>query len=159
MIADVFSTKEIVRIFDFLLDDPISQYTKLDIAKGASVSRPTVDKIIPQLIKMGVLVETRKFGKAKLFELDVSSPLVVSLVKFDSELSKSLVNSNIDGLHPDELDDYLSNSKYLVEILSDYLQNVHIFESQTIWPKKLDNSYSSRVLIDSVSIDSNPSSA
>jgi uncharacterized membrane protein len=99
MIADIFSSKEIVRIFDFLLDDPLSQYTKSEISEGASVSRPTVYKIVPVLIKMGVLERTRSFGITELLELNLSSPLVVSLMKFDSELSKVFVNSNIDQLN------------------------------------------------------------
>jgi hypothetical protein len=99
MIADIFSSKEIVRIFDFLLDNPLSQFTKSDIANGSSVSRPTVSKIVPFLVKIGVLERTRKFGMTELLELDVSSPLVVNLMKFDSELSKVFVNSNIDPLN------------------------------------------------------------
>jgi hypothetical protein len=95
MIADIFSSKEIVRIFDFLMDNPFSQFTKSDIANGSSVSRPTVSNIVPFLVNIGVLKGTRKFGMTELFELDVSSQLVVNLMKFDSELSKIFVNSNI----------------------------------------------------------------
>lgn len=99
MIADIFSSKEIVRIFDFLLDNPLSQFTKSDIANGSSVSRPTVSKIVPFLVKIGVLERTRKLGMTELLELDVSSPLVVNLMKFDSELSKVFVNLNISPLN------------------------------------------------------------
>ena len=99
MIADIFSSKEIVRIFDFLMDNPFSQFTKSDIANGSSVSRPTVSKIVPFLVKIGVLKGTRKFGMTELLELDVSSPLVVNLMKFDSELSKVFVILNISPLY------------------------------------------------------------
>ncbi|MHB1440725.1 MAG: hypothetical protein ACYCSO_06855 [Cuniculiplasma sp.] len=140
MIADIFSSKEIVRIFDFLLDDPLSQYTKSDIAKGASVSRPTVYKIVPELIKMGVLERTRSFGITELLELNLSSPLVVSLMKFDSELSKSLVHSGIDGLYPDATENYLSTIKiHLTESSSDYLQIVNVEELKTINSQKQEN--------------------
>ena len=100
MLANIFSSKEVVRTFDFLLDNPFSQFTKSDIAKGSSVSRPTVYKIVPVLVKMGVLERTRNFGITELFELNLSSPLVVSLMKFDSELGKVFVDSNIDTLDP-----------------------------------------------------------
>ena len=98
MLANIFSSKEIVRIFDFLLDNPLSQFTKSDIANGSTVSRPTVSKIVPLLVKMGILERTRNFGITELFELNLSSPLVASLMKFDSELSKVFVDSSIDTL-------------------------------------------------------------
>jgi len=100
MIADIFGSKEVVRIFDFLLDDPLGQYTKSEIATGASVSRPTVQKLVADLIKMGVLRSARKLGNTELLELDLSSPLVISLMKFDSELSKALVSADIDKVYP-----------------------------------------------------------
>ena len=99
MISYVFSSKEIVKIFDFLLDNPFSQFTKSDIAEGSSVSRPTVSKIVPDLIKMGVLEKKRSIGHTELVELNVSSPLVMSLIKFDSELSKVFVSLNMDQLN------------------------------------------------------------
>lgn len=98
MLVNIFNSKEIVRIFDFLMDNPHSEFTKSDLAKGSSVSRPTVSNIVPVLVKMGVLEKTRNFGITELFELNLSSPLVVSLMKFDSELSKVFVDSNIDML-------------------------------------------------------------
>jgi hypothetical protein len=104
MIADIFGSKEVVRIFDFLLDDPLGQYTKSEIAKGASVSRPTVQKLVADLIKMGVLRSARKFGNTELLELDLSSPLVTSLMKFDSELSKALASADIDKVYPNPWD-------------------------------------------------------
>lgn len=115
LISYIFSSKEVVRIFDFLLDNPFSQFTKSDIADGSSVSRPTVSKIIPDLIKMGVLEKTRSFGQTELVELNVSSPLVVSLMKFDLELSKVFVDSNIDQLNTSTSENDLSRIVHVLD--------------------------------------------
>ena len=137
MLANIFSSKEIVRIFDFLLDNPLSQFTKSDIANGSSVSRPTVSKIVPLLVKMGILERTRNFGITELFELNLSSPLVASLMKFDSELSKVFVDSNIDTLDPSPhiYDDL--KIIYLFDRTPSNWTLVNKFELQSIYRQKV----------------------
>lgn len=154
MIADIFGSKEIVRIFDFLLDDPFGQYTKSEIANGASVSRPTVQKLIPVLIRMGVLQSTRKFGITELLEMNVSSPLVISLMKFDSELSKALVNSKVEQLYTNSLEDFASDIKHWIDGRTYYINGEKLIELQMTNPQKEENDEYIRVIRNSI-----PSSA
>ena len=92
---NVFGNKKMVKVLDFLLDDPLSQFTKTDIAKGGAVSRSSVSKIVSFLVDIGMLKGTKKSGKTTWFRLDISSPLVTYLIKLDSEVSKAFVDSGI----------------------------------------------------------------
>ena len=95
MLVNVFGDKKIVKVLDFLLDNLFSQFTKTDIAKGSVVSRASVSKIVSFLVDMDMLKGTKKSGKPTRFMLNTSSPSVRYLIKLDSEVSKSLVDSGI----------------------------------------------------------------
>ena len=82
-----------MRVIDFLLDDPDRDYTKTEIASGASVSRPTLYKIWNRLKALELLKSTRKFGRTELYRLNVESELVRSLLRFDNQLSKTMFNA------------------------------------------------------------------
>ena len=53
-----------------------------------------------------MLKVTTKLGNANLFELDLKSPLVKSLISFTSELSKALVDANMDSISALEAGSY-----------------------------------------------------
>lgn len=97
MLVDVFGNKKIVKVLDFLLDDPLSQFTKTDIAKGSIVSRTSASKIVSYLVEIGMLKGTKKSGKTTWFRLNTSSPLVTSLIKLDNEISNVFANMNVVG--------------------------------------------------------------
>lgn len=101
MISDILVSGEMVRVLDFLLDDPFSEYTQIEISEGSNVSRPTVSKVISRLKQLKVLSESRKFGKTVLYTVNRTSPIVSSLIKFDVELSKAMVLAGIDDLNLD----------------------------------------------------------
>ena len=98
MISDIMDSKETVKVLDFLIFDPLSAYNKTEIASGSAVSRPVVQRIADQLLKLGVLKVAKAFGNTELYELDLKSPLVISLMRFSAELSKALVDAEMDCL-------------------------------------------------------------
>ena len=98
MISDIMNSAETVRVLDFFIYDPFSEYNKTEIAEGSFVSRPTVQRIVEQLLRLGMLKVTAESGNANLFELNLKSPLVKSLISFTSELSKALVDAKMDSI-------------------------------------------------------------
>ncbi len=95
MLADIFESAEIVRVIDFLLDDLGREYTKTEIAEGASVSRPTLYKMWDRLERLEILRPARRFGKTELYRLDSDSEVVKSLMKFDFELANAMMRAGI----------------------------------------------------------------
>lgn len=78
----------IVRVIDFLIDNEAFDYSKTEIAKGAGVSRTTLQKIWSTLEDLGIVVETRRVGRAKMYRLNKDNPIVRKFIELDNALSE-----------------------------------------------------------------------
>jgi len=78
----------IVRIIDFLTDNEAFDYSKTEIAKGAGISRTTLHKVWKVLEELGIVVETRKVGRAKMYKLNKKNPIVQKFIELDNTISE-----------------------------------------------------------------------
>ncbi len=78
----------ILRIVDFFLDNPLSDYSKNEISKDLAMSRGTFFKYWKELEKSGALTVSRKIGRATLYELDRKNEVVKQLIKLDMALAR-----------------------------------------------------------------------
>ena len=78
----VLGERPIPKIIDFLLVHRNWDYPLSTLAEATGVSYRTLQKIVPVLVKKGVLKETREVGKAKLYALNFRSPSVKKLDEF-----------------------------------------------------------------------------
>jgi len=46
---------------------------------GSNVAYTTLIEILPKLLEQGIVIETRKIGKSKLYKLDLDSPIAKAL--------------------------------------------------------------------------------
>ncbi|MBI2578805.1 MAG: winged helix-turn-helix transcriptional regulator [Candidatus Aenigmarchaeota archaeon] len=76
------------RIIDFLIEGVGIDYTKKDIAGGCDISRPTLYKILPKLIKQGIIKPTRKIGRVQMYSLNAENEKVKALIKLEEFLLK-----------------------------------------------------------------------
>lgn len=76
------------RIIDFLIEGKGLDYSKSDIAEGCSISRPTVYKLLPKLVKEGVVKQKRTIGRIALFELNKDNEKATILLKLEGVLLK-----------------------------------------------------------------------
>ncbi len=113
MIADVFESGEMIRTVDFLLDDPGRAYNKSELAEGAGVSRPTLYKLLPRLEELGIVALAGNDEGVDLYKLDTDSPLVKSLVTFDSEVAKAMFRADISTLGANESETNQARSAFL----------------------------------------------
>ena len=83
-----FGTKNpVIRVLDFLMDNEAFDYSKTDIARGAGISRTTLFSIWKLLEEAGIVVETRKVGRAKMYRLNKENPIVKKFIELDEALS------------------------------------------------------------------------
>lgn len=78
----------VLRMIDFFLDNPISDYSKNEIAKRLEMSRATFFKYWAELEKSGAVKITRKIGRATLYKLDDKNEIVKHLVRLDMALAR-----------------------------------------------------------------------
>jgi len=57
-----------------------------DIADGSNVGWMTVHRVLPQLLKLGILKHTRMIGQAKMFKVDTENPIAQELIKLYDQL-------------------------------------------------------------------------
>ena len=76
----------LIRILNHLLIFREFDYSLTDIAKNSDVSWSTLNLIWPKLEKMGLVVHTRKVGKAKMYKLNTDNIYVKNLVAFADAL-------------------------------------------------------------------------
>ncbi len=87
VLTETFGDTPLVRVLDFFLTFREFDYSKSQVAAETGVSRITVDKIWPRLVKGGVLVMTRRVGRADVYKLDKANPRVQALVEMDFKMS------------------------------------------------------------------------
>ncbi len=75
------------KIIDFLLENKGMDFSKLDIAKGAEISRASLFNYWNEIEKHGIVKVTRRFGKTKLYILNAKNPVSQKII----ELEKALI--------------------------------------------------------------------
>lgn len=78
----------ILRIIDFFLDNPLSDYSKNEIVKNLSMGRVTFFRYWRELEKSGAVKITRHVGRATLYELDRQNEVVRQLIRLDIALAR-----------------------------------------------------------------------
>ncbi|HEX9340338.1 MAG TPA: hypothetical protein VF992_04105 [Thermoplasmata archaeon] len=85
MFTDIFGNAPRVRLLDFLTDHPDFDYTISQMAEFGEIARPTVYKLVEELLGQDMLTFTRSVGDSKFYRLNVANPRIVSMLQVDFE--------------------------------------------------------------------------
>ena len=77
-----------VRVLDYFIMNDIFDCSLQDIADYTELSRNTITKVLRQMLKLGLINETREIGRAKMMQLNKGNPYVAYLKTLDINLSK-----------------------------------------------------------------------
>ncbi|MCP8322093.1 MAG: hypothetical protein H3Z52_14335 [archaeon] len=86
----------ILRIVDFFLDNPLSDYSKNEIVKNLEMGRVTFFKYWRELEKSGAVKVTRKVGRATMYQLDRENEVVKQLIKLDMALARKAMEKAVE---------------------------------------------------------------
>ncbi|MBI2658301.1 hypothetical protein HYX08_06445 [Candidatus Woesearchaeota archaeon] len=92
----IFGESPIVKVIDFFLDNREFDYSMTDIAKNSDVGWSTLHGFWKELVKLGIVTKTRRIGRAELYKLNATSPVVKKLIELDKDISKKLMQEEID---------------------------------------------------------------
>jgi len=84
-----------LRIVDFFLDNPLSDYSKNEVVKNMEMGRATFFKYWKELEKSGALKQTRQIGRATMYQLDRENEVVKHLIKLDMAVSRKPMESAV----------------------------------------------------------------
>ncbi len=76
-----------LKIIDFFLDNPLFDFTKKEVIEALGMSKRTFYKHFPDLENYGIVVVSRKIGRAKLYKINLKHPLVEMLREYEKKMS------------------------------------------------------------------------
>jgi len=76
-----------LRIIDFFLDNPLFDFTKKEVIEALGMSKKTFYKYFPDLERDGIVIVSRKIGRAKLYRINLKHPLVTMLREYEKRIS------------------------------------------------------------------------
>ncbi|MBI4210783.1 MAG: hypothetical protein HY544_04730 [Candidatus Diapherotrites archaeon] len=89
MFVEFFGDYPMIRVLDFLMENSVFDYSKKDISRNADVSWNTLGTFWANIEETGVVVYTRKVGKAGMYKINTASPIVKQLMELDKKLVKN----------------------------------------------------------------------
>lgn len=92
MLTKIFGECSQVKLVDFLVAHPWSEFSKTELADGAQIARPTVYKLLDKLIEEKLMVETKKVGNIQLYQTNRES----QVVKYISSLQGLLADLEVE---------------------------------------------------------------
>ena len=88
----LFGSNPKTRVLDLFLDNPLFEFTRSEIMESLGMAKITLYKTLPGLESSGVIVETRKIGKASLFRLNGDSEVVKDLERVVRSYARTLAD-------------------------------------------------------------------
>lgn len=92
---ELFGDSPILRIMDFLIVNEDFDYSMTDIASLSGVGYSTLKLFWNRLEKEGIIVNTRTVGKAKMYKLNVTNPIMKKFREFYWETTKQKIHERI----------------------------------------------------------------
>ena len=74
-----------MRILQYLIEGCDFDYTLTDLL-NAGVSWGTLNTLVPKLLELGIVIKTRKIGRATLYKINQNNVAVVQLVELYNNL-------------------------------------------------------------------------
>lgn len=97
LFIEVMGDSPINRVLNFLVINEDYDYSLTDIAKYAKVGYSTLQLFWTKLEKAGIVKQTRKVGKAKMYRLNKANPAVKHFIKMYWEITEAITEQ----LHPE----------------------------------------------------------
>jgi len=82
-----FGASPIFRVVDFFVDNYGYDYSKSEIANGSGMSRVTLNTFFKDLVDLNIIKKTREVGRAKMYQLNLDSPIARELIKIDKMIT------------------------------------------------------------------------
>lgn len=81
-----------MRILQYLIEGRNFDYTLTDLL-NAGVSWGTLNSLIPKLLELGIIIKTRKIGRATLYKINQQNIAVKQLIELYDNLLVEKLNS------------------------------------------------------------------
>lgn len=91
----VFGNSPILKVIDFFIEHREFDYSLTEIARNADVGWSTLHQFWKKLVKLGIVIQTRRIGRAELYKLNTENTLVRKLIEIDKEISRTAIEKEL----------------------------------------------------------------
>jgi predicted transcriptional regulator len=84
-----------MKILDYLMDFPKNDFTQKEIIEALGMSKTTFYKYFDNLVDFGMIRINRKIANAKLYSIDMSSPIIQSMRKNIDYISEKIADGSL----------------------------------------------------------------
>ena len=84
-----------MKILDYLMDFPKNDFTQKEIIESLGMSKTTFYKYFDNLVDFGMIRINRKIANAKLYSINVESPVVQSMRKNVDYISEKIADESL----------------------------------------------------------------
>jgi len=88
MTLELIIDEPIAKVIEFLLNNPVMDYSKTDLAEQTGVSRSTIYRKWDALENLSIIQKSRKYQNTQLYKLDTDSSIVNELGRLKRELEE-----------------------------------------------------------------------
>ena len=88
-----------MKILDYLMYFPKNDFTQKEIIEALGMSKTTFYKYFDNLVEFGMIKVNRKIANAKLYSINVTSPLVQSMKKNVDYLSEKIAEKSLEQIN------------------------------------------------------------
>ena len=85
---ETLGSSPVIKILDHLITGRELDFSLSNIAEGSEVGWMTVHRVLPKLLKLGIVKHTRVIGQAKMYKIDTENPIAQELIKLYDHLLK-----------------------------------------------------------------------
>lgn len=85
-----------LRIVDFLLDNPRFDFSRKEIREAINSTKRTLTEKIPKLENLGIIKESRKIGRAKLYKINLDNEIVEAIRMIEENISLKIAEDELE---------------------------------------------------------------
>ena len=95
LLLKAYGSSPQMKILDYLMDFPKNDFTQKEIIEALGMSKTTFYKYFDNLVDFGMVRVNRKIANAKLYSINVSSPVVQSIRKNVDYISEKIADESL----------------------------------------------------------------
>lgn len=76
----------LIKVLSFLMTFREFDYPLTEIAENSGVGWTTIHTFFPKLVEAGIVIETRRIGRARLYKLNKNSPIAKKLIELNDKI-------------------------------------------------------------------------
>ncbi len=88
MTLELVMDRPLAKVIEFLLENPVMDYSKTDLAEETGISRSTLYRKWDVLEELSILEKSRKYQNTQLYKLDTDSQIVNELGRLKKRIEE-----------------------------------------------------------------------